>query len=440
MLAHRLGVAGYGRIEFAFNVVCWLVLLVREGFDVLASREIARHPRLVRPLVNHILAIRGTMALVLLVGLSLVGWTTLTETTERWILTLYGLMLLTTALGLDYVYRGLERMGLVAISLFSRTAVYALGVLLWVGDSSRILWVPLLLVGGEIFGIALVWTCYTRQFGLPRPIFRGGRFLRVFLNRGRSIYLIQVSQAVLGTVDLLIVGLLSPWADVGRYSAPHRMVTAVLTFGLIFQQVVFPSLARSWRETPESGRRSLDALVRVLALGLLPLAVGTTTLAAPLIELLLHEEYQGAALLLALGVWRAPLMTLAFLYQTALIALNRESAGVRPLIIAAIGSVPLVAGLRFGFGLPGAVSASILTGLGLALAGYFRLAREGRQPAWHHHLGRPLLASALMVPTCLVFGKIHVLLAIAAGAFVYLTSLFLLGGLRRDDLRMVLAR
>ena len=33
----RLGVVGYGRIEFAFNVVFWLVLLVRDSSDVIVG-------------------------------------------------------------------------------------------------------------------------------------------------------------------------------------------------------------------------------------------------------------------------------------------------------------------------------------------------------------------------------------------------------------------
>lgn len=439
-LAHRLGAAGYGRIEFAFSIVFWLVLLVREGFDVIAAREIARHPRLVRPMVNHILAIRGSFAAVLGAVLVVIGWTTLKGPTERSILAVYGLMLLTTALGLDYVYRGLERMGLVAVSLFTRTAVYAAGVFLWVSDASRIVWVPALLVTGEACGIALVWACYARRFGLPRPTLRGGRFLKVFLRRGRSVYLIQVTQALLGTMDLLVVGLMCPWDDVGRYSAPHRMVTAVLTFGLIFQQVVLPSLARCWRESPATGRRSMDALVRTLVLGMLPIAVGTTALAGPLVAYLLHAEYEGAGLLLALEVWRAPLLALAFLYQTSLIALNRESAGVRLLLIGAVVSVPLVALCQRWFGLPGAASASILTGASLAAGGYWRLSREGRSPAWHHHLGRPLLASAAMVVACLALQRVHVLVAVAGGGAVYFLALAALGGLRKGDLRTILGR
>jgi O-antigen/teichoic acid export membrane protein len=439
-LTRRLGTAGFGRIEFAFNVVFWLVLLVREGFDVIAAREIARHPRLVRPLVNHVLAVRGLLALGLLAGLVAVGTLTLSQGADRTILGLYGLMLVTTALGLDFVFRGTERMALVAVSLMIRTATYALGVALLVSGPERVAWVPACLVTGEACGIAMIWACYVRRYGLPRPALTGERFLRVFLRRGRSVYLIQVSQAVIGSIDLLIVGLRSRWEDVGLYSAPHRMVTAVLTFGLIFQQVVFPGLARSWRDTPAAGRKALDALVRVLVMGLVPVAVGATVLAGPLVHALFRSDYAGASVLLALGVWRAPLLALAFLYQTALIALNREAAGVRLLLLGAFGSGPLVWVMQQGFGLPGAVVGVLLIGLVLVAAGHWRLAREGRQPAWHHHLARPLAASSVMVPACLAFQGRHVLLAVVVGAAVYFLALAALGGLRRDDLRTILGR
>jgi O-antigen/teichoic acid export membrane protein len=439
-LARCLGSTGLGRIEFAFNVVFWLVLIVRDGLEVIASREIARHPRLIRPLVNHILAVKGLLASGLLLALVGVGACTLTEGTDKTILTLYGLMLLSTAMGLDFVYRGMERMFLVAFSLILRTVVYAAGVLLFVGDASRIAWVPAFLVSGEICGIGLVWICYARQFGLPRPALGGGRFLGVFLRRGRPVYLIQASQAVLGTIDVLVVGLMSRWSDVGCYAAPHRMVTAVLTFGLIFQQVVFPSLARSWRDTPAAGRRALDSLVRVLVSGLLPLAVGATVLSGPLVRYLFTSDYAGATVLLALGIWRAPLLTLAYLYQTALIALNRESAGVRLLLLGALTAGPLVAAFRWAFGLPGAAAAMVVIAFCLLAAGHWRLIQEGRQPAWHHHLARPFLASLAMIPVCLLLRPIHVLVAVLGGALAYLAALLMLGGVKREDLATILGR
>jgi O-antigen/teichoic acid export membrane protein len=188
-----------------------------------------------------------------------------------------------------------------------------------------------------------------------------------------------------------------------------------------------------WRHTAIAGREALDALVEVLMTALVPIAIGTTILAEPLVRLL-PEDYAGAGLLLALGIWRAPLLILAFLYQTTLIALNREAVGVRSLVLAALGIGPLVALMRVYFGLPWAAGAVILLGLGLVLAGYGCLAREGRQPAWHHHLARPLAASAAMVPVCLILVRWHVLLAVLGGALTYCLVLICLGGMARTRL------
>jgi O-antigen/teichoic acid export membrane protein len=433
ILAQRLGVAGYGRIEFAFNVVFWLVLLLRDSSDVIVARELSRHPRLIRPLVDQVLAYKTLFALALFSGLSLVGFGTMADRSGWVVLVLYGTMLFTTAAGLDFVFRGTERMGLVAVSLCIRTGVYALGVLTCVRDASRITWVPIWLSVGELSGIALVWVSYLKSNRLPRPRL-SLRFLSVLVQRGRNVCLIQLSQAVINTADLLVVGFLSTWSEVGRYGAPHRMVTALLTFGLILQQAAFPALSRLWRQTACAGRQALDSLVEVLMTGLVPVAVGCTILCDPLVHLVLPAGYAGAGFLLALGIWRAPLLILAYLYQTTLIALNRERVGVRTLVAGALVLVPLVTVLRLKFGLAGAAMGVLLVGLGLVLTGYGCLAREGRQPAWHHHLLRPVLASLAMIPICLALKPYHVLVAVAGGAITYAGVWVALGGLRHTQL------
>lgn len=76
-LAKRLGVDGYGRIEFAFSIVFLLVLLLRDSSDVIVARELSRHPRLIRPLVDQVLAYKTLFALALFSALALVGSLTL---------------------------------------------------------------------------------------------------------------------------------------------------------------------------------------------------------------------------------------------------------------------------------------------------------------------------------------------------------------------------
>jgi hypothetical protein len=71
-------------------------------------------------------------------------------------------------------------------------------------------------------------------------------------------------------------------------------------------------------------------------------------------------------------------------------------------------------------------------------AGHWRLACEGRQPAWHHHLARPLLASAVMAPVCLLLARHHLGAAVAGGAGVYGLSLVAFGGVRVGEIRTLL--
>ena len=78
--------------------------------------------------------------------------------------------------------------------------------------------------------------------------------------------------------------------------------------------------------------------------------------------------------------------------------------------------------------------------MSLVLAGYGCLARELRQPAWHHHLARPVVASLVMAPACLILLRWHVLAAVLGGALSYTIALTALGGLKRSELRIVFGK
>ena len=434
LLTQRLGRGGFGRIEFGFNVVFWLVLIVRDGFEVIAARETARHPRLLRPLVNHILGVKIALASVLYAALWLASSLAIGEAEERGVLRVYGLLLFTTAFGLDFAYRGIERMGLVAVSLVIRTIVYALGIVLLVQTGTELIRIPQCLVCGEAIGIAIVWVCYASRFGVPRPSL-GSRFLRVILRRGQPILMIHLAQTVLTTIDLMVVGFLAPWNDGGLYSAPQRLIAAVVTFGLIFQQVVFPTLSRGWRLDAEASRRSLDRCVALFAPAFVPIAVGATILSGSIVAFLYPADYAGASTLLAIGIWRAPLLAIAFLYQGALIAFNREAVASRVFFLfAGLSPIAVAVGLTAA-GLPGASGAMVLVALGLCVTTYIQLRTDGRAPVWHHHLAKPLLASVLMAAAAIPLARIHVLAGVFGGGLVYLVALHLFGASPLDEMR-----
>ncbi len=223
---------------------------------------------------------------------------------------------------------------------------------------------------------------------------------------------------------------MNSWSDVGRYGGAQRIISAVMAFGMIIQQVVFPSLSRNWRASSEAGRRLLDFSVRILVSGFIPIAVGGSLLAEPLVRFLLPtQEYHEAGMLLAIGIWKAPLLSLAFLYQSSLIAMNRESQGLKLLASGSLCSGPMIALLHWRFGMPGASLAVLVIGLGLVIAGYCCLALGPCRPSGHHHLARPVVASLVMSLACVLGLRMHVVVAVVAGAICYLLTMKLIGGL-----------
>jgi O-antigen/teichoic acid export membrane protein len=350
------------------------------------------------------------------------------------LLGVYGLLLLTTSLGVDYAFRGMERMGVVAISLVIRTIVYVVGVTISEIGPGRLEVVPIWLVFGEAVGILFSWTMLVRGYGWPRMRWGRWRFSRVFAARCRSIYLMQGSQSILASLDMIIVGFTSTWVEVGRYGAAHRMVSIGLAVGMMVPQVVFPSLARSWRMGSGEARGILDGVVRLVVMASVPLVVGVLVFGGPVVGLIFGGEFRGTGRYLSMGIARAPIFVMAYLYMTTLVALNRESRGVWIQVAAAISAVVLVCMGRWLMGPEGAILGMLATGVGVWVAGYWSLRELGRAPGWHHHVWRPIVAGFLMWVVGVRSEGMGLALGMLLSVVCYVVVLVGLGGIGLGEL------
>ena len=367
-LARRVGREGYGRIEFSFNIVFWLIFVLRDGVELVFCREVAKRKRPKPQLVNAFLSLKLSLAFMLWGFLAIVSLVVFRDNHDRIMLCSYGALLMTTAMGLDNVFRGREKPGIVAVSLVVRSSLYATGVLLLVRDGARLTWVPWLLFGSEFLGIMLVWTRYSTEFGIPRPSFRHGRrFGATVLSQGRSVLGIQLAQVILSSLDVVIVGFTDSWSMVGLYGAPHRLVTAAVTFGLIFQQVLLPHLVRSW--SPADGNRSasIARIVRLALSAIVPCTLFVSLASRYLIDLLFSMEFDEAWPLLAIGIWRVPLLAVSSIHITTLVATHREREGLRILLRCVLVALPVVILMHFWRGLIGTSCAMVFVALMMAL-------------------------------------------------------------------------
>lgn len=367
-LARRVGREGYGRIEFSFNIVFWLIFMLRDGVELVFCREVARRPAPKPLLVNAFLSLKLCLAVLLWLVLGLGAVVVFRQPQDRFMVCSYGALLLSTALGLDNVFRGRERPGIVALSLVIRSALYAIGVWVCVKDSTRLTWVPWILFCAEFLGIMLVWLRYSLEFGLPRPRWRHGRrFGAAVLAQGRSVLGIQLAQVILASLDVVIVGLTDSWSMVGLYGAPHRIVTVAVTFGLIFQQVLLPHLVRSTGDQFDDRTRNVGRIVGLALMVMVPGALFTSLISHFLIETLFSTEFDDAWPLLAIGIWRVPLLAVSSIHITTLIASHRERECLRIMLRCLLISIPLLVFMHFWRGLIGTSAGMVFVALNMAI-------------------------------------------------------------------------
>ena len=410
-------------------MVFWLVLLLRDSSDVIVARELSRHPRLIRPLVDQVLAYKTLFALVLFSALALVGSLTLADRRTGGSSCSTARCSSRRRSAWTSCFAARSAWGWWRSRCAFAPAIYAVGVLLCVRDASRIVWVPVWLTVGEVSGIALVWLSYLKHYRLPRP--RLG--LRFPLDHGAA--------RAYGLLDPALAGRDQHGGPAGR-----RVPEFVGRGRALWGPAPDGDGPVDVRPDPAAGGVP-DSFAVVAADGVR--RPGGTRFAGGGLDdwagaggggvhgaggsawcTVLPADYAGAGFLLALGIWRAPLLILAYLYQTTLIALNRETVGVRTLVAGGRVIVPLVALFRLTFGLPGAALGVLLVGLGLVLAGYGCLAREGGSRPGTITWPGPVIASLAMVPVCLALKHYHVLLAVLGGALTYIAVWLALGGLR----------
>jgi O-antigen/teichoic acid export membrane protein len=249
----------------------------------------------------------------------------------------------TSLQALLYVSEGLLELALVASAVIvtgsvtaaaaGRTAAFAVAVV--VG----------LVIAARLLGRGIV----------PRRARRSGVRLASYAG---VLFIVDVAYALLGTLDILLVGVYLDSEQVGLFEAALRMTGFVLLPGMAIANAVAPRLAARAGRRPDPG--PLQAALR----GLLIVGCGagavTVAWASPLVELLLGSGYaESAPVLRTAGAY----MPLSLIAPLATIAVNYIGlARVRVPIV--LGALAANAGLNVvlipALGIVGAALASLL--------------------------------------------------------------------------------
>jgi len=432
VLARRLGPEGFGQIGFAAAFLAYGVVLTDLGLVTVGTRSVAQDRTAAAGLAGDLAPLRILLGLAAAVVMLLVALVLPKPATVKWLLLLYAGVVLVQSAMLEWVFIGSEKMGFVSLSRVVTNCAYFGMVLALVGNTGSILRVPVAFGAATVLGGLILLSAYVAGYGLPRLRLRKARWrelLRAAWPIGASTLLTQLH----ANLGLVMLGLIATFQQTGIYNSAYRLVFFLMTLDRVFYTVFFPVVARFIENQPDRLAELVGTAVRMILALSIPLCVGASILARPILEAVFAAEYSGAVPVLQVLVWFLPLSMFNSLAGYTLLAAGRDrqflkctAAGVAVAVLFNLAAVPLA----------GAAGAAVAIVAGEA----FLLVLMGRcllrmvTPRLEPRTLAPLAAAAGMAIVVCLLRNMNLFGCIGLGLLTYLVLLLLLRGITAEDI------
>jgi len=423
-IARVVGSGVFGDLAFAAAFTLYFALIVRQGFDVYGTQEIARDRSRTLALCRNVLGLRLALsagsAMVLIVVLPLLGKPPHVKT----LLLLYGLSFFTSALSCQWVFQAVEQMKVVAAANVLAQLVFCAAALLLLKNPAQLFLIPLLQIAGEIVSIIYLFSAFHRSFGPVRVAFDPSLWFGI-LKESLPMGLSGALSMIMFNFDIILLGFLKPASEVGQYSAAYKVITLFSSFVLLYNRNLLPAVSRC-RGNPVTLRRISEGTQKYILLLTVPLAVGGTLLSRPLMQWVFGPQFVGAAAAFQILIWIIPVSSSRVLYRATLLSHGQQNANLWISLVAVAVNVSLNGLLIPFFSYVGSAAASLIAEVALLVLLHRCVSRAVTPLPLAGHLWKPLLASVVMAGFVAWYDSIGIVARVLGGFLVYvLTGLFL---------------
>ncbi len=432
VLAHRLGLDGFGQIGFVAAVMAYGVVFTDFGLMTVGARSVARNRSLAGNLVGDLAPLRFLLSLGAAAVMVLIALVLPKPGMVKWLLVLYAGAVVVQSVMLEWVFIGAEKMGLVSISRVVTNCTYFGLVLLLVRNARSVLLVPVAFGAATALGALVLFFVLVPRFGLPRLRLVPTRW-RALLKSAWPIGASSLLTQLHVNLGLILLGLLATFQQTGIYNSAYRLVFFLMTLDRVFYTVFFPVVSRFLKDQPGRLAELVGTMVRMILALSIPLCVGAFILARPILGGVFSVQYAGAFPVLRILVWFLPLSMFNSLAGYTLLAAGNERRFLRN---TAIGVGAAVAFNLVAVPLAGATGAALAIVAGeaclLVLMGRSLLSLV--KPRLELRTLAPLVASAAMGVVVHLLRGMNLFGCIGFGVLTYSVFLLVLKGVTPEDI------
>ncbi|MCE7699548.1 MAG: flippase, partial [Methanobacterium paludis] len=332
--ARYLGAEGFGILSLALALTGIFGVFADLGLSNLTVREVARDKSLANKYLGNIAVIKiilafltfGIMALVV----NILGYPQQVSYVI-YIITLSSLF--ASFSGLFYsIFQAYEKMEYQSVSTILNGILMFLGVIITIYYGlSIITFAYIYIIVNGICLIYCVFVCISKFF-LPK-LEINWIFWKPLIIEALPLSVALLFSVIGFRIDSVLLSIMKGNIAVGLYTAPYRLMEALMVIPSIFTVAIYPVMSNFYISSRESLIKSYKKSFKYLIILGLPIAVGTTLLADRLILLIYGVEFVQSVVVLQILIWEIPIVFLTYFFGTLFVSINKQKLLLKILFI-----------------------------------------------------------------------------------------------------------
>jgi len=282
IISRIIGPDKFGVLNFANNFMSYFVLLITYGFDLTATRKVARDPDN-KPLrievFNKVFAAKMGLFILSLLLFVLSLYIVPPLAKEKQVALYSFLLCVSTLFTQNWMFQAMQDLTKVALLNFLVKSIGTFLVLYFVREKPDYIWQPLVINATAVLVslVSFIWVIRKYELKLYAVPFR--QILHMLWEE-KTVFVSMVVISLYTTTNTVMLGLLENETQVGYYAAAQRLIAvATNVINLPLAQAFYPFIGKAFGEGKENGIRMVQRtlpmiMILTFSFGLMMFALG----------------------------------------------------------------------------------------------------------------------------------------------------------------------
>ena len=428
-LARTLLPSGFGKINFALIVISYFGLISNMGLSTLGVREIAKDHNKLKKYIENIVSLRVILGIISYLFLLLFVFLLPKPLELKALILLYGLSIFSSALFIDWVFKGIERMEMVAFARIIQVGLYLVFIFLWIKGPEDITKIPIFHFLSLSLVILFLGSILKKENFVPKiDIKFWKKILKEAFPIGFSVVMVQIYY----NIDIVILGFLRENEEVGWYSAAYRIVLFVLGFAFFFGESIYPSLSQISRKNSHITKKFITATLKIVLLAGLPITTALFILGPNIISYIYGANYYPSIITFQVLVWSILTVFCSIPFAYSLLAFGKQKYYMYSVSLGALLNIILNISLIPRYGIMGASVATIISGILVLILVYLYVTKNIVKIHFEMYLFRIVPASVIMGAVVYIC-RFNLALALGCGIIVLFFLIFIFKIITKEE-------